>query len=91
MGKQILSIRDVAPKEFNNTYGTNIKTVTNFNDIKGHYHNVVGELDKHEVSYFYISLNSGDVTQAIEDEFELAQCLKVEVIRILPYTIVAIY
>ena len=91
MAKKHPECEDITPEEFNTAYGTNIKTVTNFNDVKGHYHNVVTELDKHEIPYFYISLNTQDIAEAMRDEPEMVKALKVRVIRILPYTLVAIY
>ena len=62
-------------EQFNLVTGTNLTKNMTFREADE-------EIEKQEVSYFYISMNKNDVLEAIENEKEVAEALDLRLINI---------
>ena len=62
-------------EEFNLVTGTKLTKDMTFQEVND-------EIEKQEVSYFYISMDENDVLEAIENEKEVAEALDLRLINI---------
>jgi hypothetical protein len=63
-------------EEFNNVFGTELKATDTFYEASEN-------IEKEEVSYFYISGCSEDIEEAIENEKDIAEMLDLRLIEII--------
>ena len=66
---------DYSIKDFNMVTGTDLKPNMTFAEV-------VDEIEKEEVRYFYVSMCEEDVLEAIENEKEIAETLDLRLIYI---------
>ena len=66
---------DYSIKDFNIVTGTDLKPNMTFAEV-------VDEIEKEEVRYFYVSMCEEDVLEAIENEKEIAETLDLRLIYI---------
>lgn len=72
-------------KTFNNQTSATLCVDMGFDEV-------VENLYGNNINYFYISLNPRDILEAIEDEYEMASKLNLDLVCIMPqYIYIAIY
>jgi len=66
---------DYSVKTFNLVFGTDLHSNMTFQQA-------IDNIEQEEVSYFYVSMDDEDVLEAIENEKEIAEMLKLRLIYI---------